>query len=59
MRFHGLFEKDNAQRAHSALDNLPREVLKEIEDVLLEISRAHSLDPSSGGAGRLTEVCTQ
>ena len=54
MRFHGLFERDNAQRMHSMLDDLPREVLKEIEEALLEITRAHNLDPSSRGGGGLT-----
>lgn len=46
MRFLGMFEKDNAQR-NSPVDGMPRELKKEIEECLLEITRAWEAEESS------------
>jgi len=54
MRFLGMFEKDNAQR-FGFLDDLPRHMLKELEECLIEIARAEAAEDSSAAhAGRLT-----
>jgi hypothetical protein len=50
MRFLGMFEKDNSQR-FGFLDDLPRDMLKEIEECLLEIARTRSAEDAAGGSG--------
>jgi phage terminase small subunit len=51
MRFLGMFEKDNAQR-FGFLDDLPRHMLKELEECLIELARADAAaDLSAGIAG--------
>jgi hypothetical protein len=52
LRFLGAFEKDNAQRIHSLLDDLPRTALKELEACLIELARedqAADADAAEGG----------
>ena len=53
MRFMGMFERDNAQQRHSLLDDLSREELKEIEEALIEITRARGGEPPADGGGGL------
>jgi len=54
MRFLGMFEKDNIQR-FGFLDDLPRHMLKELEECLIEIARAEAAeDSSAANAGGLT-----
>ena len=52
MRFLGMFGKDNAQQRHSVLDDVPRHVLKEIEEFLIEFTRERGVElPAAGGGG--------
>jgi phage terminase small subunit len=53
MRFLGMFEKDNAQRA-SPFDGMPRELKKEIEECLLEITRAWEAEEFSASGSQLS-----
>jgi hypothetical protein len=54
MRFLGMYEKDNVQR-RSPFDGMPPELVKEIQECLIEIVRANGIElPAGEGGSALT-----